>query len=408
MNVVFYGQKSPDTVMKSIFLAGPSPRDWQTQSWRPEAIRILEDLGYDGVVYVPENRFDSPPGGYFPYEDNVAWEELHLNRADQIVFWVPRDKYKLLGLTTNHELGRWEASGKVCLGFPVTAVNMRYQNTYAEKEGIPVFNDLRATLAEAVKRIGDGAPRTGGERDVPLHIWTRPEFQAWYLAQVNAGNRLDEARVLWAFRVGKDKSRCFMWTIYVKVWIASEQRWKSNEILLQRPDIFAVVAYLPGQTNGDDYGYTREDDLQEARDKFLNTEVVLVREFRSPAKTEDCFIRELPGGSVINGTLSDGDKAAEEFEEETGLTISADRLNIVGTRQICGTLCTHSAHVVSVQLTAEEMLQLKYQKDTPHGIEADTERTFVEIHTVRELLENPGLDWGNLGMIMGALARGGF
>lgn len=403
MTVVFYGQEAPATVTKSIFLAGPSPRSFVVRSWRPEAIRILEDLGYDGVVYVPENRFDLPPSRYFPYEATLAWEEKYLNQCDQIVFWIPRDMDTLPGLTTNAEWGYWRSSGKVVLGYPVTAPHMRYQDTYAEKEGIPVFNDLRATLEETLKRIGDGAPRTGGERDVPLHIWTRPEFQTWYKAQIGAGNRLDEARVLWTFRVGKNKSKFFMWVIHVKIWIESEQRFKSNEVLLQRPDIFAVVAYRPGQTNGDDYGYTKWDDIQEARDKFLNTEVVLVREFRSPAATEDCFIRELPGGSVLNGTLSDGDKAAEEFEEETGLAISAERLNIVGTRQINGTLLTHSAHVVSVCLTSEEMLKLKYMKDIPHGIEVDTERTYVEIHTVREILAGGLVDWANVGMIMETL-----
>ena len=40
-----------------------------------------------------------------------------------------------------------------------------------------------------------------------------------------------------------------------------------------------------------------------------------------------------------------------------------------------------------------------------HGVEADTERTYVEVRTVRELLARPLTDWSNLGMIFAALAR---
>ena len=39
----------------SIFLAGPTRRgSCYEQSWRKEAVDILDELGYHGVVYVPE------------------------------------------------------------------------------------------------------------------------------------------------------------------------------------------------------------------------------------------------------------------------------------------------------------------------------------------------------------------
>ena len=43
---------------KSIFLAGPTPRSLDVETWRKEAIRILEELGFDGIVYVPELEHD--------------------------------------------------------------------------------------------------------------------------------------------------------------------------------------------------------------------------------------------------------------------------------------------------------------------------------------------------------------
>jgi len=48
------------------------------------------------------------------------------------------------------------------------------------------------------------------------------------------------------------------------MYIKSEDRHKTNEVVLSRPDISTVVGYLP-----------HSDDLME-------TEVVIVREFRSP------------------------------------------------------------------------------------------------------------------------------
>ena len=39
---------------KSIFLAGPTPRGENAKSWRVDACKKLEELGFDGVVYVPE------------------------------------------------------------------------------------------------------------------------------------------------------------------------------------------------------------------------------------------------------------------------------------------------------------------------------------------------------------------
>lgn len=51
MQVIHALQKLP----KSIFLAGPTPRDKNTPSWRPQALEILRDMGFGGPVYVPES-----------------------------------------------------------------------------------------------------------------------------------------------------------------------------------------------------------------------------------------------------------------------------------------------------------------------------------------------------------------
>jgi len=393
--IVNYDSQAPETFERSIFLAGPTPRSPEVSSWRPEALKILERLGYDGVVFVPEWTDASSKSQLdqrFLHFQAVRWEDKHLNMSDQILFWIPRDMKTMPGLTTNIEFGRWEGSGKIVLGHPKEAPHTSYLDDYANREGITRCNDLEETVRATLKAVRAGSPRTGGERCVPLYIWEKPEFQAWYLSQKKVGNRLDDAKMVWTFRVGKNKERCFMWAIHVKVWIAAEGRFKTNEVILQRPDVFAVVAYIPQTTVG-----------PMDKDFIFGTEVVLVREFRSPGATEDGFIHEVPGGSVMDGDLSPGAKAVEELEEETGLAIPTSRLKVIGSRQLYGTLLTHKAHVFCVRLTDEDRLQLDWMSTIPHGVSKDTEQTFVEIRTVLDLLRSRDVDWANMGMILSTL-----
>lgn len=39
---------------KAIFLAVPTLRDKNTISWRKEACEIINKIGFDGVLYIPE------------------------------------------------------------------------------------------------------------------------------------------------------------------------------------------------------------------------------------------------------------------------------------------------------------------------------------------------------------------
>jgi len=374
---------APESFSKSIFLAGPTPRDSNTADWRPDAIQALEDVGYDGVVFNPN------PGTKPDYDDQIAWEQSMMNMADVILFWVPREMKKMPALTTNFEFGEWFRSGKVVLGYPEYADKMEYLHHMADENGIPVAFTLENTVDNALELIGKGAPRTGGERNIPIEIWEKPAFQEWLQAQKSAGNRLDGAEVVWQFRVGPNKDRLFLWAIHVDVYIGSEDRHKTNEIVIMRPHISAIVAYcwpsirlasIPG-----------------------DIEIAIVKEFRSPASVGDCFIREVPGGSSIKPGVDPRENASHEFEEETGVSISTDRLEFQGIRQLAGTLSAHHAHVYSVALSIPEMKTLKKEIGKMHGVVEDTEQTYVEVYTVAELLNNPLTDWSTLGMIFASL-----
>jgi hypothetical protein len=88
VQVVHAHESAPEVLRGSIFLAGPTPRDAATPSWRPEALRLLAAAGFDGVVFVPEPR----DGAWArDYHGQIAWEEAHLHMADVVLFWLPRE-----------------------------------------------------------------------------------------------------------------------------------------------------------------------------------------------------------------------------------------------------------------------------------------------------------------------------
>lgn len=447
MQVVYALEQPPEQLTKSIFLAGPSPRDPEHPNWRVEALALLEEMGFDGEVFVP-----LPRDGQWAknYDDQVTWETRFLHLADKIVFWVPRSfevtcdvakgtsaerAMTLPALTTNMEFGLWVETGKAILAYPKDAPKLRYLQSHADENKVPTAHTLREALGLAVDALGPGAPRTGGEREVPLYIWKLPHFQAWYAGQKAAGNRLDGARVLWSFRVGPTKGFTFAFALHVNVHIASEGRNKTNEFIFGRPDIATIVAYgrIPishASRVGEMLVEQEQDSSRELHARHIlelarksvgvegllqNTEVALIREFRSPARTSDGFIHEIPGGSSWKPGEDPFVTMTHELEEETGLgekagfAIDPSRLRKVGSRQVAGTLSVHQAHVFACELRPDEMAFLKKQAadNVVNGVEADTERTYVEVYRLGDLLSEGSnlVDWSMLGMVLTALVQ---
>jgi len=234
----------------------------------------------------------------------------------------------------------------------------------------------------AIEQLGNGADRTGGECCVPLYLWNTPSFQGWYQAQKKAGNRLDGGRVVWTGPAGKRKP--FFWAFHANVHVTSEGRNKTNEIVVARPDVSQVVLFRPG-TPGD-----------------FEDEIILVKEFRSPGRTADGFIRELPGGSSPNPEADALRVAVSEVQEEVGLTLDAARFKAHGGAQLAGTFSAHKSHLFSVVLTEEEIAWAKSQAGVVRGDNDGTEtgeKTYVEVATYRQLLKGDVVDWSTLGMI---------
>ncbi len=384
MQIVYAGEETPGMFAKSLFLAGPTARDASGLNWRTEALNILQSLEYTGVVFVPEPR----DGKWQPeYDAQIEWEEKCLNMADCIAFWVPRELTTMPAYTTNIEWGVWQNSGKVVFGAPIDAPKTAYLRYYAKKLEIKTAENLEDTLRLAVTKIGNGSMRQDGECEVPLLVWQTPHFQSWYKAQRQAGNKLNGARVVWTFRVGANRQIVFFWALQVDMYIASEKRHKTNEVVISRPDISAVLLY------------NRSATAHESR-------IVLVREFRSPSSTEDGYVWELPGGSSPNEDHDPLQIAADECFEEVGLTISPERIRQHEVRQLCATMSAHKAHLFSAALTNDEIDKLIADFGTVHGNEEDTERTYVHVVEVGDLLDHSKFDWSTLGMVLSIIFDG--
>ncbi len=379
MEIIYAIEQLPNTVNKSIFLAGPTPRSSDVNTWRDKAISYLKEKGFDGTIFIPEPRDQN---WNHDYDRQVNWEEDGLNMADCIVFWVPRELETMPAFTTNVEFGAWCESGKIVFGAPPDAPKNSYLKHYAAKYKVPAADTLEETLDAALANLGSGADRKDGEVTVPLFVWKTESFQSWYKSLKDAGNKLQHARLLWTFRPGH-KSFVFLWVLKVAVFITSENRSKTNEFVLSRPDISSVLLW------------NKKDPIEESK-------VVLVKEFRSPGNTSDGFVRELPSGSS-KSKQSPEDTAAEEVLEETGFVIDSSRFKTNDSRQLAATLSSHKSWLFSAEISDKELEYFIAQDGIAHGNVQDTERTFIEVLSIKEILENKDIDWTTIGQVLSVI-----
>ena len=129
---------------KSIFLAGPTPRDKNIISWREEALLKLSELEFDGVVYIPEL---STMKSKDDYVDQAEWEREALTEATSILFWIPRDLETMPAFTTNVEFGYWISKKRILYGRPDGAPKTKYLDwLYSVEYNDVPYNNLSELL----------------------------------------------------------------------------------------------------------------------------------------------------------------------------------------------------------------------------------------------------------------------
>lgn len=119
---VYYSNEKIPKGQKSIFLAGTTALK-RKNDWRKKVVELLEEAGYDGVVYNPDYTDLEVKNSY---EDQLKWELRGIRQATAILFWVDRDLPKRPGLTTNVEFGYWLHSGRLIYGRPDSSEKCLY------------------------------------------------------------------------------------------------------------------------------------------------------------------------------------------------------------------------------------------------------------------------------------------
>jgi hypothetical protein len=131
----------------SVFLAGPTPRDEVTPSWRPNAIALLKAQGFQGQVLVPER---SNKSWKVNYDDQVEWEDYGLVYCSKIAFWIPRNMTTMIALTTNVEFGRFHADRRTLYGRPDDAPRCRYLDWLFRKYN---NGEIYNSLSDLMKQV---------------------------------------------------------------------------------------------------------------------------------------------------------------------------------------------------------------------------------------------------------------
>jgi len=343
----------------------------------------LEGLTVNALVFLPSADANSNDPSKL-----LAWEESAIAVSDIILFWLP-------GSSTDAEIaycsvcfGKWASSGKVVYGGD-SSPNMLFGSldSLAAREMVTKHSSIDECIADFVRKTQNGVARKDGECFVPLHVYNHVAFSKWYEGMKKVGNRLDGANFEWAFRVGPNKAFTLFWVLHVNIWVKAENRHKSNEIVLGRSDIKCIFPYyIPNNISSE-----------------MDCEIVLIKEFRSPARTDDCFIHELPGGSAFKAK-DPIQEAIDELRQETGLGIDAsgkDRVKDHGARQLAGTTSAHQAHLFSIELKAAEIEHCRKAAATKKvmGNAAETEQTYVEVFKLGDAIKSNLVDWTTLGML---------
>lgn len=271
--------------VNSIFLAGPTPlleNQKMIKSWRFDVLRLLEQYGFNGDVFIPEIQ----DGEYSPdwtYSKQVDWEIKMLTKATAILFWIPRDLVLLPGFTTNIEFGEWLKSGKIVVGAPEGAPKMQYLQERCNRLKIPWQN----TLENCVKAVVNKVHEINGELS-----------KAWFTADTHFGQQRTLELSRRPFRTVDEMT----WAIVTR-WNANVS---DNDIVYHLGDfgspVYArhlrakVIYLLPGNYDNQDILDALQDDprIQILPDNYFLSDIdcrlTHVPEMANDASGNDFFL----------------------------------------------------------------------------------------------------------------------
>jgi hypothetical protein len=216
VKLVFAGESPPREFDASIMLAGRAYRWDLPPNWYAPAIRQLADTWEpDGTlaIFVPESRAKSHRPDYAAVR---TWKHMWGDRADIVIIWMNGGATPD-ALGSSEDFGRWRESGRVVVG----AAPQRF---YGPDEFYKVV-DPHIMLADSVDdavhlaldHIGDGAPRAGVDRYLPLLLWRTPLVHGWLKGLEAKGHELRAVRVSWTVRSSDHRGPVCYWMVHAFV-----------------------------------------------------------------------------------------------------------------------------------------------------------------------------------------------
>jgi len=148
---LIYAQEKIEIEGKSVFLAGPTPRSKDVESWRPVALKMFNQSKFNGTIMLPEMRHGWDQE--YAYKSQIEWELEAMEKADMVLFWIPRHLETMPAFTTNTEFGIWIAKdpSKIRIGIPNSAVKCDYIKYLCLINDIKVHTYLNNLVESIVK-----------------------------------------------------------------------------------------------------------------------------------------------------------------------------------------------------------------------------------------------------------------
>ena len=158
-----------------------------------------------------------------------------MNRADVIFFNVERTE-TLHGFTTNVEFGKYITSARVVYYRPIESKKNNYLDKLAIMNEVKVHDNQDEALSEVLSRVNKDSLREKAECAVPGIIWNSGQFKQWYFNLKEAGNSLADFEIK-SIVTFKANTILFGFNAWVKIWVASENRYKENEWIFSRAEV---------------------------------------------------------------------------------------------------------------------------------------------------------------------------
>lgn len=151
-NIIYANEPLNNLVNYSVFMAGPTPRtNILETSWRPGAVELFKKFNFSGNILLPEPK----DGIWAGFEQQVAWELEGLEKADVVMFWVPRELPDMPGFTTNVEFGMLVKSGRCVYGRPNFADKIEYLDyIYNKFTGKTPVTTLEGLVSDIIRLAG--------------------------------------------------------------------------------------------------------------------------------------------------------------------------------------------------------------------------------------------------------------